>query len=83
MLLSSNPRMSPSFTYMIPPALRKIGQLMLQSVLKELKHDRYHPTQPPVTQQQCLHPPAKEMERHKEVQLVLKVSGKNCEHVSD
>lgn len=52
-------------TYMVPPALREVWQLVFQCVLEYLKHDGDNPTQPPVSQQQCFQPPAEKMQWHK------------------
>lgn len=43
-----------NITYMIPPALTEVRELVLQSVLKDLKHDAEHRAQPPVPQDQSL-----------------------------
>lgn len=41
-------------TYVIPPALAEVWQLVLQSVLQDLKHDTDHSAKPPVSQNQSL-----------------------------
>lgn len=43
-----------NITYMIPPALTEVWELVLQSVLKDLKHNAEHCAQPPVPQDQSL-----------------------------
>ena len=58
---------------MIPPALAKVGQLVLQRVLQQLEHDADDGAEPPVADDQRLQPPAEEVRRHEDVQFVLSV----------
>ena len=41
-------------SYMVPPALAEVGQLVFQGVLQHLKHDAQNCAQPPVPQYQGL-----------------------------
>lgn len=51
-------------SYVIPPALGKVGQLMLKSVLQKLEHDANDCAQPPVSYYDSLDPPAEEVSRN-------------------
>lgn len=41
-------------THMVPPALREVWQLVLQTVLQKLKHHTDYHTHPPVSDHKCL-----------------------------
>lgn len=46
---------------MVPPALREVGKLVLQTVLQELKHHADDHTHPPVSDHKCLTEEGREM----------------------
>lgn len=50
------PRPPERRTYVVPPALAEVGQLVLQAVLQELEHHAHHRARPPVADHQRLRP---------------------------
>lgn len=55
----------------VPPALCKVGQLVLQRVFHHFKHDRYNPAKPVVAENQGLGVPAQHMSSNENVKLLV------------
>ena len=56
---------------MVPPALREVGQLVLQAVLHELEHDGDHRGEPPVPEDEGLAPVSHEVSHDEDVHFIL------------
>ncbi|GAU97854.1 hypothetical protein RvY_09083 [Ramazzottius varieornatus] len=63
-------------SYMIPPALAEVRQLVFQRVLQQLEHNANHSAQPPVAQNERLQPPSEEKEEY-ETKLIKDGNVKN------
>ena len=58
---------------MVPPAFRKVWQLVFQRVLKELEHDGDDRREPPVAKDESLAEVAERMRENEDVKLLLDV----------